>query len=212
MVMREDDAVALGIPFARVKGTIERHNAFANDPVQYRAGWALDADDLYAQAGVQPADIDCVQAYDDYPVITLMQLEDLGFCRKRTGAEFIRQNTFTHDGTLPLNTSGGQLSAGQAGAAGGFLGMVEGLRQLTGQANGRQVQRRSAKNRQVAGVKSGSHQGLQPSGVPEPAPTKALGDAAQHVDFAQHVLVSGFGMINYDRGLGSGAAILARAE
>ena len=35
---------------------------------------------------------------------------------------------------------------------------------------------------------------------------------SQHVDFAQHVLVSGFGMINYDRGLGSGAAILARAE
>ena len=138
--------------------------------------------------------------------------------RKGRGAEFIRQNTFTHDGTLPLNTSGGQLSAGQAGAAGGFLGRVEGLRQLTGQANGRQVQRRSAKNRQVAGVKSGSHQGLQPGGVPEPAPTKALGDAAQHVgfaqhvDLAQHVLVSGFGMINYDRGLGSGAAILARAE
>ena len=90
--------------------------------------------------------------------------------------------------------------------------MVEALRQITGQANGRQVQRRSAKNRQVAGVKNGSHQGLQPGDVPEPAPTKALGDAAQHVGFAQHVLVSGFGMINYDRGLGSGAAILARAE
>ncbi len=41
--------------------------------------------------------------------------------------------------TFPVNTSGGQLSVGQAGAAGGFLGMVEAIRQLTGQAAGRQV-------------------------------------------------------------------------
>ncbi len=206
MVMHEDDAVALGVPFARIKGTIERHNAFANDPVQYRAGWALDADDLYAQAGVQPAEIDCVQAYDDYPVITLMQLEDLGFCAKGAGSAFIRANTFTHDGSLPLNTSGGQLSAGQAGAAGGFLGMVEALRQLTGQANGRQVQRRSAENTTVGSPENRSHQASTPDEASRMAHTNGLGDAAQTV------LVSGFGMINYDRGLGSGAAILARAQ
>ena len=217
MVLREDDARALGIPFAHIKGTIERHNAFAHDPVQYRAGWALDADDLYAQAGVTPADIDSLQAYDDYPVITLMQIEDLGFCRKGEGADFIRANTFTHDGSLPLNTSGGQLSAGQAGAAGGFLGMVEALRQLTGQASGRQVRRRAMKSTTALAPENRSHQGSQPINEPKTAPTNALGDAAQHnsqhtaQDDAQHVLVSGFGMINYDRGLGSGAAILSRA-
>ena len=198
MVMREDDAAALGLKYAHIKGTIERHNAFANDPIQYRAGWALDSDDLYAQAGVGPSEIDCVQAYDDYPVITLMQLEDLGFCAKGAGAAFIRANTFTHQGSFPLNTSGGQLSAGQAGAAGGFLGMVEALRQLTGAANGRQVLRH----------KNGSHQGLQADGVTTMAPTNASGAIAP---LAKHILVSGFGMINYDRGLGSGAAILARA-
>ena len=216
MVMREEDAVALGLKYARILGTIERHNAFAHDPVQYRAGWALDGDDLYAQAGVGPDDIDCLQAYDDYPVITLMQLEDLGFCAKGEGAALIRANTFTHDGTLPLNTSGGQLSVGQAGAAGGFLGMVEGLRQLTGAANRRQVQRRhtvssplsnanSTGNQSKAHAKNGSHQGVQSDDDMESDPTNASGDPAQHV------LVSGFGMINYDRGLGSGAAILARA-
>jgi acetyl-CoA acetyltransferase len=78
----------------------------------------------------------------------------------------VRGRSFTWDGDFPLNTSGGQLSAGQAGAAGGFLGMVEAIRQLTGEAPGRQV------------------------------PDAKIG------------LVSGFGMINYDRGLGSGAAIL----
>jgi acetyl-CoA acetyltransferase len=148
-------------------GTIERHNAIAAHPVQMRAGWALEREDLYRQAGCQPQDMDFVQTYDDYPVISLMQLEDLGFCEKGEGAAFVRRHSFTWDGSFPLNTSGGQLSVGQAGAAGGFLGMVEAIRQLTGQAAERQV-----KN-------------------------------------AKRGLVSGFGMINYDRGLGSGAAILA---
>jgi 3'-phosphoadenosine 5'-phosphosulfate sulfotransferase (PAPS reductase)/FAD synthetase len=75
-------------------------------------------------AGVKPDDLDFVETYDDYPVISLMQLEDLGFCRKGDGAAFVRSRSFTWDGDFPLNTSGGQLSVGQAGAAGGFLGMV----------------------------------------------------------------------------------------
>jgi acetyl-CoA acetyltransferase len=167
LVMSDERAKRLGIPYARLLGTIERHNAFASDPVQMRAGWALDRAELYEQAGTGPNDMDFVQAYDDYPVISVMQLEDLGFCGKGEAPAFIREHGFTWDGSFPFNTSGGQLSVGQAGAAGGFLGMVEALRQLTRQAQGRQV--KDAK----------------------------LG------------LVSGFGMINFDRGLGSGAAILA---
>jgi acetyl-CoA acetyltransferase len=167
LVMSEDRAKSLGTKFVKIRGTIERHNAFADDPIQVRGGWALDKDDLYAQAGSGPQDIDFVQTYDDYPVIVSMQFEDLGFCGKNEAPAFIRENTFTHDGSFPHNTSGGQLSVGQAGAAGGFLGLVESIRQLTGEAGARQV--KDAK----------------------------LG------------LVSGFGMINFDRGLGSGAAILS---
>ena len=166
LVMSDDRARRLGIPFVALKGTIERHNAFAGDPVQMRAGWALDRADLFEQASAGPEDMDFVETYDDYPVISLMQIEDLGFCGKGEGAAFVRRHSFTWDGSFPLNTSGGQLSAGQAGAAGGSLGLVEALRQLTGRAEGRQV-----KDAKVG-------------------------------------LVSGFGMINFDRGLGSGAAIL----
>jgi acetyl-CoA acetyltransferase len=169
LVMRKERAQHLRLPYVLLKGTIERHNAFASDPVQMRAGWALDREDLYGQAGVEPKDIDFVETYDDYPVISLMQLEDLGFCGKGEGPAFVRKHSFTYDGSFPLNTSGGQLSVGQAGAAGGFLGMVEAIRQLTGEAG----------EHSVEGAKLG--------------------------------LVSGFGMINYDRGLGSGAAILAKA-
>jgi acetyl-CoA acetyltransferase len=167
LVLSETKAKQLGLKYANLLGTIERHNAFASDPVQMRAGWALDREDLYAQAGVGPADMDFVQTYDDYPVISLMQMEDLGFCDKGEGPSFVRRHTFTHNVTFPLNTSGGQLSVGQAGAAGGYLGMVEAIRQLTAEAGPRAVKD------------------------------------------AKLALVSGFGMINFDRGLGSGAAILA---
>ena len=168
LVMTAERARRLALPHARILGAIERHNAFPEDPIQMRGGWALDRDSLYAQAGVAAADMDFVELYDDYPVITAMQLEDLGFCAKGEVVQFIRDHSFTVDGTLPLNTSGGQLSVGQAGAAGGYLGLVEALRQLTGTALG-----------------------------------AAVADARLG-------LVSGFGMINYDRGLCSGAAVLAR--
>jgi acetyl-CoA acetyltransferase len=79
----------------------------------------------------------------------MMQFEDLGFCEKGEGPAFVRGHSLTHDGSFPNNTGGGQLSVGQAGAAGGFLGMVEALRQLTSEAGARTV--RDAKLGLVAG-------------------------------------------------------------
>jgi acetyl-CoA acetyltransferase len=139
LVMSTERARDLGLPHAVVRGGIERHNAYAEDPVMVRGGWRVDRDELYAQAGVAPDDIDFVQTYDDYPVIVMMQFEDLGFCAKGEGPDFVRSHTLTHDGSFPNNTSGGQLSAGQAGAAAGFLGMTEAIRQLTDRAEGRGV-------------------------------------------------------------------------
>ncbi|WP_425053860.1 thiolase family protein [Psychromarinibacter sp. S121] len=139
LVMREDTAKAQGIPFARLTGTIERHHAFPDDPVQIRGGWAQDVDELYAMAGCSPADIDVLQTYDDYPVIVMMQFEDLGFCAKGEGPAFVRSRDMRIAGDFPQNTSGGQLSAGQAGAAGGHLGLVEAIRQAAGTAGPTQV-------------------------------------------------------------------------
>lgn len=139
LVMREERARELGLPHALVRGAIERHNAYSEDAVMVRGGWRMDRDDLYAQAGAKPADVDFIQTYDDYPVIVMMQFEDLGFCEKGEGPAFVRTHSTTFDGDLPNNTSGGQLSCGQAGAAGGFLGMTETIRQLTGFAGERAV-------------------------------------------------------------------------
>jgi acetyl-CoA acetyltransferase len=169
LVCREDTAKSLGLAGVRILSTVERHNAFPADPIQVRGGWALDVDELWAMAGLKTGAVDFVETYDDYPVIVMMQLEDLGFCNKGEGPDFVRSRTFAADGTFPHNTSGGQLSVGQAGAGGGFLGLVEAIRQIVGQPLGAKVPR------------------------------------------AETALVSGFGMINYDRGLSSCAAILARA-
>ncbi|SFN15022.1 thiolase family protein [Variovorax sp. OV329] len=139
LVMSEEKARDLGLPHVVIRGAIERHNAFAEDPVMVQGGWRMDRGDLYAQAGIQPKDVDLIQTYDDYPVIVMMQFEDLGFCEKGEGPAFVREHGLTYAGSFPNNTSGGQLSVGQAGAAGGFLGMTETIRQLTDQAEQRAV-------------------------------------------------------------------------
>ncbi len=141
LVMSIDRAKSLGLDYVTVKATIERHNAFPDDPIQYRAGWAVDVDGFYDQAGLGPEDMDLMQAYDDYPVICFMQIEDLGFCEKGEAAKFVREHDLTaENGDFPFNTSGGQLSTGQAGAGGGYIGLVDTLRQLTGQVQGHQVE------------------------------------------------------------------------
>ncbi len=139
LVMAPERARDLGLPHVLLRGAIERHNAFSADPVMVRGGWAMDREDLYAQAGMRPADIDVLQTYDDYPVIVMMQFEDLGFCTKGEGPDFVRAHDLRFSGDFPQNTGGAQLSCGQAGAAGGFIGMTETLRQLTGQAGARAV-------------------------------------------------------------------------
>ena len=170
LVMPKSRAKQLQLPYVEILSTIERHNAFYDDPVQYRGGWAMDVDELYDMAQVTTKDIDFLETYDDYPVINVMQFEDLGFCKKGEGPQFIRDNSFTIDGSFPFNTSGGQLSVGQAGAAGGYLGLVQAIRQLN----------HSAELTQVKEATIG--------------------------------MVSGFGMINYDRGICTAAAILKRGQ
>lgn len=92
---------------------------------------------LWDAAGFGPDDVDVACIYDDYPVMVLVQLEELGLIPGGDIRRFLRERL--ENERWPLNTSGGQLSAGQAGAAGGMHGLVEAVRQLVGQAGERQV-------------------------------------------------------------------------
>ena len=100
-------------------------------------GLGAIAAELWEAVGFGPGDVDLASVYDDYPAVVLIQLEELGLLPGGGVRSFIRER-LARDG-WPLNTSGGQLSAGQAGAAGGMHGLVEAVWQLQGTAGARQV-------------------------------------------------------------------------
>ena len=92
----------------------------------------------FGMAGVKPDDIDVLQCYDSFTITVLLTLEALGFCPKGEGGRFVEGGTLTLDGSLPTNTDGGGLSSNHPGMRGIFL-IVEAVRQLRGEAEGRQV-------------------------------------------------------------------------
>jgi acetyl-CoA acetyltransferase len=135
----EEVAAKLKGPQLRILAAEEIHNFPANEVYELPGGWAGLSDRLYSAAGAGPDSLDFAQLYDDYPVMAFVQLEGLGICPTGTAHKFVRETDITVDGKFPINTGGGQLSAGQAGASGGMIGVVEGVTQLMGKAGARQV-------------------------------------------------------------------------
>jgi acetyl-CoA acetyltransferase len=126
-------------PRVRVRAIAARHNPDGQEGDGLATGLAHVAERLWSRAGVGPADVDLACVYDDYPVMALVQLADLG-CVPGGDLHAFLHGRLAREG-WPLNPSGGQLSAGQAGAAGGMHGLVEAVQQLLGRAGERQVAR-----------------------------------------------------------------------
>jgi acetyl-CoA acetyltransferase len=117
----------------RLRAVGVRHNFDLHEGDGLVTGVADLAPQLWREAGVGPSEMDIVSVYDDYPAMALIQLADLGFGAPREVLAAISGDE------LAVNTSGGQLSAGQAGASGGMHGLVELVAQLRGRAGARQV-------------------------------------------------------------------------
>jgi len=100
------------------------------------AAWS--AERAFAMAGVKPAEIDVLQVYDSFTITVLLTLEALGFCGRGEGGAFVEGGRLTVGGDLPTNTDGGGLSSNHPGMRGLFL-IIEAVRQLRGEAAGRQV-------------------------------------------------------------------------
>jgi acetyl-CoA acetyltransferase len=146
-------AARLGLKrMARVAGYAERtgHLAAQAMPDVLETGFAVAGPRAMAQAGLAHDRVSMLQAYDDFTIAVLIQLEQLGFCERGGGSEYILSHDFSPAGDLPLNTGGGQLSAGQPGLAGGGLILVEAVRQLFGEAGSRQI--KSPANAVVTGI------------------------------------------------------------
>lgn len=140
VVTRKDRAMDGPNTPVRILAGGQQHNFDHSEIIPTTQGWVRFADRMFADADVSRDDVDFIQVYDDYPIMSLIQLEDLGFATKGKGGTFLEETDLSIHGTLPLNTGGGQLSAGQAGASGGMIGVTEAVAQLQGRAGERQVQ------------------------------------------------------------------------
>jgi acetyl-CoA acetyltransferase len=133
-------------------GYAEIHNFDADNllPDVTVTGFSIVAPEALAMAGLRHDDVDMIQAYDDFTIALVMTLEDAEFCRKGEGTAFVEGTDLSHQGTLPLNTGGGQISSGQPGLAAGMIQVVEAVRQLRGEGGDRQVP--NARNALVTGI------------------------------------------------------------
>jgi acetyl-CoA acetyltransferase len=153
MVMSEDKAKSLGIektirPTAYAEVTNFNGNKSCPDITE--SGFLQVGPKVFEKSGLKPADIDMFHPYDDFIIAVMMQLEQFGFCDIGKGSEYVMATDLSYKGDLPLNTGGGQISAGQPGLAGGGLNLVEATRQLFGEGEARQVD--NPKNALVTGI------------------------------------------------------------
>ena len=71
----------------------------------------FSAPPAFAMAGLRPRDVDVLAVYDPFTVVTIMQIEDMGFCPKGDGGRFVEEVSLWFNGEgLPCNTHGGLLS------------------------------------------------------------------------------------------------------
>lgn len=100
---------------------------------------ARASNQAYAMAGLGPSDIDTAMIYDAFTLNVPIDLEGAGFCGVGEGGAFVADGNLRLDGgSLPTNPDGGGLSSNHPGRRGIFL-FVEAVRQLRGEASGRQV-------------------------------------------------------------------------
>ncbi len=118
------------------------------DPTE--SGFSVVGPEVLDKAGMTTADVDMFQPYDDFLIAVMLQMEQIGFCGRGEGCDYLLGTDMSPGGDLPVNTGGGQISFGQPGLAGGGVNLTEAVRQLMGEADGRQVP--DAKNALVTGI------------------------------------------------------------
>ena len=90
-------------------------------------------------AGVDIKDIDIAEVHDCFTIAEILAMEDLGFCKKGEGGDFIKKGYTRLGGKMPVNTSGGLKACGHPVGATGVKQIVEIATQLLGKAGKRQA-------------------------------------------------------------------------
>lgn len=124
-------------PPAIVRGVAEGLSASGQHWSQQRdftsTPQVFSAPPAFAMAGLTPQDVDVLTVYDPFTVVSLMQIEDMGFCPKGEAGRFVEGDTLFHDaGKLPFNPHGGLLSHAYVL---GIAHVIEIVKQLRGTAS-----------------------------------------------------------------------------
>ena len=137
LIVRPEIARALKRPVVNLLGAGEFIKGQLGGKVDLSwSGAAVSGPIAFAEAGVKPSDIQYASIYDSFTITVLMQLEDLGFCKKGEGGRFVADgNLISGVGKLPFNTDGGGLCNNHPANRGGITKVIEAVRQLRGEAH-----------------------------------------------------------------------------
>jgi acetyl-CoA acetyltransferase len=140
VLVRADRARDLAKPPAYVLGTGEAHwHRWISQMSDLTVTAATEsAARAFEMSGFGPADVDVVELYDAFTINPILFLEDMGFCKKGEGGDFVSRGGIAPGGHLPVNTNGGGLSYCHPGMYGIFT-IIEAVRQIRGEAEFRQV-------------------------------------------------------------------------
>ncbi|MDF3835557.1 thiolase domain-containing protein [Cupriavidus basilensis] len=137
IVARPEIAARLKRPKVKILGAGEAVKGQLGGMVDLSwSGAAVSGPIAFEEAGIRPSDIKYASIYDSFTITVLMQLEDLGFCKKGEGGRFVADgNLISGVGKLPFNTDGGGLCNNHPANRGGITKVIEAVRQLRGEAH-----------------------------------------------------------------------------
>ncbi len=137
LVVSEELARSLPQPVVGVLSQAEAGRTWNNGTLDLTTTAAVRTGaQAFEDSGLRPSDIDYASLYDSFTITVLMALEDLGFCEKGKGGQFVRDGALmSPNGVLPVNTDGGGLSNNHPDRRGGMIRTIEAVRQLRGEAH-----------------------------------------------------------------------------
>lgn len=137
IVVHPDIAKSLKRPVVQMLGAAESAKGQMGGKVDLTySGVAWTGPRAFAEAGISPKQIRYASIYDSFTITVLIQLEDLGFCKKGDGGRFVEHGQLiAGKGSLAFNTDGGGLCNNHPGNRGGMTKIIEAVRQLRGEAH-----------------------------------------------------------------------------
>ena len=123
--------------YLRGTGQHAQHSMSAGWPGKHLGDWPhlkKAGEVAYNNAKLTPKDIDVAQVHDCFTISEIIELEELGFCKKGEGGAFVASGAIKLDGAIPTNTDGGLIAHGHPFGASGARQSLEICRQLQGRA------------------------------------------------------------------------------